>query len=170
MPKMGSASLRCDHPRAHCPRWIMTHVLSMAAFEFGNPIAVFIPMETGDLSTNHYNILISISASRSLISQNHFTLPDDLLIQPEPVFVGAGFSSRPGRSAQQPHPRRGLKHVRTEWAAIWVKLHAQISGVGDPRDLLAGIEYYRLRNHSNQYGAFSHVLCDRATVCAPSKV
>ena len=79
-----------------------------------------------------------------------------LLIQPQAIFVGRRLRTNPWRPAQQPHPRRRLKHVRRKWAAVHIKLHPQISRIRYPRYLVAFIQHHGLRYQSNKYRAFSH--------------
>jgi hypothetical protein len=42
-----------QHPRPVCHRWLMTHVLSVAAGEVCNPIADFILVVSDDLLVHH---------------------------------------------------------------------------------------------------------------------
>ena len=57
----------------------------------------------------------------------------------------------------QAHADRGLKDVGAEWAAVHVEFHAQIAGVTDPGDLIAGIENYGFGENTNENWAFSHL-------------
>jgi len=46
-------ALGAGHPRSHLPGRAVTHVLAVAAVQFGYPIALFIGVKTGDRSFDH---------------------------------------------------------------------------------------------------------------------
>ena len=54
------------------------------------------------------------------------------------------------------HTGGRLENVGRERAAVDVEFDTKIARVGDPGDLVAGIEHHRLRNKSNEYRAFGH--------------
>jgi hypothetical protein len=83
-------------------------------------------------------------------------LADKLVIEPDTVLVGGGFEADAGRAAQKAHARGRLKNVGRKGAAVNVEFDAKIAGVGDPGDLITGIEYDDLRYQSNEYGALCH--------------
>ena len=89
-------------------------------------------------------------------AQDDFALADELVVQPQAIFVRSRFASRTRRAAEQAHAGWGLKNVRGKRAAVRIKFDAQISCVGDPGDLVAFIEHDDLRDESNEYGAFGH--------------
>src|SRR6059058_1616244 len=91
-----------------------------------------------------------------LLAEDHFALAHQLVVEPEAVFVGRGFAAGARRSAEQADSRGRLKNVRGKRAAVHVKLDTQVSRVGNPRNLVAGIQHHGLRNQSNQYRAFCH--------------
>ncbi len=100
-----------------------------------------------------------------LVAENHFAVPHELVIEPQAVFVTGGFAAGTRRAAQQAHAGGRLKNIRGKRTAVDVKLDAQIASVGNPGNLITGIKDHRLRNQSNQYGAFSHfVLLSWTTV------
>src|SRR5437016_8426573 len=86
-----------------------------------------------------------------LLAEDHFALAHQLVVEPEAVFVGRGFAAGARRSAEQADSRGRLKNVRGKRAAVHVKLDTQVSRVGNPRNLVAGIQHHGLRNQSNQY-------------------
>jgi hypothetical protein len=83
-------------------------------------------------------------------------MADELIVQPQLVFVGGRFAAGAGRAAEQAHPRGRLKNVGRKGTAVHIKFDAQIAGVGDPGDLIAVVEHDRLRYETNEYGAFRH--------------
>lgn len=93
---------------------------------------------------------------RLFFAENHFALAHKLVVEPQAVFVGCCFAAGARRAAHQANPRGRLKNIRRKGAAIHIKFHSQIAGIGNPRNLIAGVDDYRLRNQSNEYGAFSH--------------
>jgi hypothetical protein len=49
-----------------------------------------------------------------------------------------------------------LKNIGGKGAAVDVKLDAKIAGVGDPGDLIPGVEYDDLGYESDEYGTLCH--------------
>jgi hypothetical protein len=49
-----------------------------------------------------------------------------------------------------------LKDIGGKRAAVDIEFDAKIAGVGDPGDLVAGVENDDLRYKSNEYGALCH--------------
>jgi len=98
-------------------------------------------------------------AWRLFVPEDDFALADELVVEPEAIFVGGGFRAWPRRAAEQTNAGGRLEDVRGKRAAVHVEFDAQIAGVGEPGDLVAGIEYDDLRNESNEYGAFGHLRC-----------
>jgi hypothetical protein len=54
------------------------------------------------------------------------------------------------------HARGSLENIGGEGAAIDVELNAEIAGVADPGDLIAGIEDNDFGEYTNKNGAFGH--------------
>ena len=84
-------------------------------------------------------------------------MADELVVEPQLVFVGGRFAARARGTAEQAHPRGRLKNVRRKGTAVHIKFDAQIAGVGDPGDLVAVVEHDGLRDESNEYRAFRHL-------------
>jgi len=95
---------------------------------------------------------------RLFFAQNDFAMANELVVQPEAVLVRRRFASGARRTAEQAHPRGGLKNIRRKGAAVHIEFDAQIACVGDPGNLVAFIDHDDLRDESNEYGAFSHFL------------
>lgn len=91
-----------------------------------------------------------------LLAEDHFALAHQLIVEPKSVFIGRGFAAGAWRSAEEADACRRLKNVRRERAAVYVKLDTQVSRIGNPGNLVTGIQHHGLRNQSNQYRAFSH--------------
>src|SRR6266404_2585570 len=89
-------------------------------------------------------------------AEDDFAVTDELVVQPQLVFVGGRFAAWAWRAAEQAHARGRLKNVRRKGTAVHIKFDAQIAGVGDPGDLVAVVEHDGLRDESNEYGAFRH--------------
>ena len=85
-------------------------------------------------------------------------MADKLIVEPKSVFVSRRFQAGPRWAAQEADAGGSLEDVRGKWTAISVEFNAQISGIGDPGDLIAGIENDDLRDESNEYGAFGHLV------------
>jgi hypothetical protein len=90
------------------------------------------------------------------VAQNDFAATDHLVVQPQPVFICARFGSYGGRSAQQAHACGGLENIGSEGAAVNVEFHAEIARIGEPTNLIAGVENHDLWNQSYQHRAFCH--------------
>src|SRR6266403_497477 len=94
---------------------------------------------------------------RSLfLAQDHFAVSDELIVQPQLVFVGRRFAAGARRAAEQAHASGSLKNGGRKGTAVHIKFDAQIAGVGDPGDLVAVVEHHGLRDKTNEYGAFRH--------------
>jgi hypothetical protein len=89
-------------------------------------------------------------------AEDDFALADELVVEPEAVLVCGAFQADTGRAAQQAHACRGLKNVGRKGAAVDVEFDAKIAGVGDPGDLVSGVENDDLGYESNKYGTFCH--------------
>ena len=83
-------------------------------------------------------------------------MADELIVQPQLVFVGGRFAAGARRAAEQAHPRGRLKNVRRKGTAVHIKFDAQIARIGDPGDLVTVVEHDGLRDETNEYGAFRH--------------
>jgi hypothetical protein len=89
-------------------------------------------------------------------AEDDFALANELIVQPKAVFVGGALEADAWRAAQQAHTCRGLKNIGGKGAAVDVKLDAKIAGVGDPGDLIPGVEYDDLGYESDEYGTLCH--------------
>jgi hypothetical protein len=89
-------------------------------------------------------------------AKDDFALADQLIVEPETVLVGGALESDAGRAAQQAYACRGLKNIGRKGAAVDVKFDAKIAGVGDPGDLVSGVENDYLGYKSNKYGTLCH--------------
>jgi hypothetical protein len=101
-------------------------------------------------------------------AEDDFTLADELIVEPQAVFVGGTFEAGAWRAAEEADARGRLKNIGRERAAIDVEFDAKIAGVGHPGNLIAGIENDNLGDKSNEYGSLSHFFCDCETVAANS--
>jgi hypothetical protein len=91
-----------------------------------------------------------------LLAKDDFALADELVVEPETVLIGGALEAHAGRAAQKAHACRGLKNVGRKGAAVDVEFDAKIAGVGDPGDLVSGVEDDHLGYQSNEYGALCH--------------
>jgi len=57
----------------------------------------------------------------------------------------------------QAHAGGSLKNIGGERAAVDVEFDAQIAGIANPGDLIAGIEDHYFGKYTNENGAFGHV-------------
>jgi hypothetical protein len=83
-------------------------------------------------------------------------LADELVVEPEAVFVSGRFEPGARRAAEEAHARRGLKNVGRKRAAVDVEFDAKIARIREPGDLISWIEDDHLRYKSNQYGTLCH--------------
>ena len=83
-------------------------------------------------------------------------MSDELIVQPQLVFIRGRFAAGTWRAAEQAHTGWRLKNIRRKGTAVHVKFDAQIAGVGDPGDLVAVVQHDGLRDETNEYGAFRH--------------
>lgn len=83
-------------------------------------------------------------------------MSDDSIIDRDAIFVRPGIDAGPGGSALQAHARRRLKNIGGKRAAARIEFDLQITGVGDPHDLLIRANDNDLGQHSNQDQLFSH--------------
>jgi hypothetical protein len=91
-----------------------------------------------------------------LLAEDDFALANELIVEPEAVFVGGSLEAGARRAAEKAHSRGRLKDIGGKRAAVDIEFNAQIAGVGDPGDLVAGVENDDLGYESNEYGALCH--------------
>lgn len=92
----------------------------------------------------------------SFLAEDDFALAHQLIIEPEPVFIGGGLQARARWAAQKAHAGRSLENVGGKGATVDVEFNAKIACIGDPRNLIPWIEYDGLGYQSNKYGALCH--------------
>lgn len=97
------------------------------------------------------------------VSHDDFAMADELVVEPEAVLISRGFGARARRAAQQADAGGNLENVGRERTTVDVKFDAKVAGIGNPRDLIAGIENDDLRNKSNEYRAFGHCVFGAAS-------
>jgi hypothetical protein len=91
-----------------------------------------------------------------LVTKQDFAAADQLVVNPQAVFKGAGLGAGARRSGLQTHASGRLKNIGGERTAVDVKFHAQIAGVTDPGDLIAGLEHHDFGENTNENWAFGH--------------
>ena len=91
-----------------------------------------------------------------LFAQLDLAAADELVINPDAIFVVGRFAAGAGRASEQAHSRRGLKNIGAERATVDVEFDAEIASFAKPGNLIAGIEDDGFRENSNQNGAISH--------------
>jgi len=91
------------------------------------------------------------------IAEDNFTVTDQLIIEPEAILEGGGLDSRTSGTAQQAHSSGRLKNIGGKGAAVDVEFNAEITGIGNPGNLIAVVEHDGLGDNTNKYGPFSHV-------------
>jgi hypothetical protein len=94
-----------------------------------------------------------------LLAEDDFALANELIVEPEAVFVGGSLEAGARRAAEKAHSRGRLKDIGGKRAAVDIEFDAKIAGVGDPGDLIAWVENDNLRYKSNEYGALCHCSC-----------
>jgi hypothetical protein len=91
-----------------------------------------------------------------LFAENYFALAYQLIIEPESILIRGTLEPDARRAAQQAHACGGLKNIGRKRAAVDVEFDAKVAGVGDPGDLISGVEYDDLGYESNKYGTLCH--------------
>jgi len=91
-----------------------------------------------------------------LVSEENLTAADELVVDPDAVFVADGFRTGARGTSLQAHSGRGLEHVRAEWAAVDVEFDAKIASIAEPGNLVAGIEHDGFGEDPDENGAVSH--------------
>jgi hypothetical protein len=89
-------------------------------------------------------------------AKDDFALAYELIVKPDAILVGGALEAESWRAAQQAHAGRGLKNIGRKGAAVDVEFDAKIAGVGDPGDLISGVENDHLGYESNEYGTLCH--------------
>jgi hypothetical protein len=90
----------------------------------------------------------------SLRAEQNFALSDGDIVERKAVFVGAGGEAGADGAARETNAGRGLQHVGGERAPGRVEFDLQISSVGYPANLIAGIEHHDIGHHSHQHRFF----------------
>lgn len=62
-----------------------------------------------------------------------------------------------GWTAEEPHTRGRLEHIRGEGTAVGVEFDFEHGFSGHPGDLIAGPDNYGLRNYTHQNRLFGHI-------------
>lgn len=99
-----------------------------------------------------------------LVAELDFAAANQLIINPQAILVGTGLGAGARRTGMQVHARGSLENIGGERAAVDVELDAEIAGVADPGDLIAGIEDHYFRKYTNEDGAFGHAESLQLTV------
>jgi hypothetical protein len=89
-------------------------------------------------------------------AEDDFALAYQLIVEPDAILVGGAFEAESRRAAQQAHAGWSLKNIGRERAAVDVEFDAKIASVGDPGDLISGVENNHLGYESNEYGTLCH--------------
>jgi hypothetical protein len=91
-----------------------------------------------------------------LVAEENFAATDELVIDPDAVFVADGFRTGARGTSLQAHSGRCLENVRAERAAVRVEFDAKIAGIAEPGNLVAGIEHDGFGEDPDENGAVSH--------------
>jgi hypothetical protein len=66
-------------------------------------------------------------------------LANELIIEPETIFVSGSFEADARRAAQKAHAGWSLKNIGRKGATVDVEFDAKIARIGDPGNLISGI-------------------------------
>lgn len=99
-----------------------------------------------------------------LAAEFDFAAAHELIVDPQAVLVAAGLGAGTWRAGLQAHAGGSLENIGGKRAAVHVEFDAQIAGVADPGDLIAGIEDHHFWKYTNENGAFGHVESLQLTV------
>ena len=91
-----------------------------------------------------------------LVAEEDFAAADELVVDPDAVFVADGFRTEARGASLQTHSGRRLENVRAERAAVHVEFDAKIASIAEPGNLVAGIEHDGFREDPDENGAVSH--------------
>jgi hypothetical protein len=109
-----------------------------------------------DCSRQFFEECLVLGRNFELVAKQDFAAADQLFIDPQPIFVGAGFGPRTRWTGLQAHADGRLKNIGSERATVYVEFDAQIAGVANPSYLVARIENYDFGENTNENGAFGH--------------
>jgi hypothetical protein len=87
-------------------------------------------------------------------AEEEFAVAYDDVVEQEAIFVGARVDAGAGRAAREADAGRGLENVGGKRAALRIELYFEISGVGNPGDLFAGIDRRDFRQQAYHHDFF----------------
>jgi len=99
-----------------------------------------------------------------LAAEFDFAAAYQLIVDPQAVLVAARLGAGAWRAGLQAHAGGSLENIGGERAAVDVEFDAQIAGVANPCDLIAGIEDHNFWENTDENGAFGHVQSLQLTV------
>ncbi len=91
-----------------------------------------------------------------LVAEEDFAAADELVVDPDAVFVADGFRTGARGTGLQAHSGGRLENVRAEWAAVHVEFDAKIASIAEPGNLVAGLEHDGFGEDPDENGAVSH--------------
>jgi hypothetical protein len=91
-----------------------------------------------------------------LIPEQNLATANELLVDPQAVFVRTDFGAGPWWTGLQAHANRSLKNIGAKRATVYIEFDAQIAGIANPSDLIAGIQNHDFGENTNENGTFSH--------------
>jgi len=94
--------------------------------------------------------------AESFGAEKDFAVGDDLFVDREAVFVGAGREAGAESAAHETDSGRGLEDIGRKRRALGIELDFDVAGVGKPDDLLAGIEREHFGENSDEDKFFRH--------------
>src|SRR5258707_794425 len=92
----------------------------------------------------------------ALIPEQNLAAAHQLFVDPQAILIRTDFGAGARRAGLQAHADWCLKNIGAKRAAVDVEFDAQIAGIADPGDLIAGIEDYYFGENTNENGAFGH--------------
>jgi hypothetical protein len=99
---------------------------------------------------------VQVAKAYLLVAEEDFAAADELVVDPDAVFVADGFGAGARGTSLQAHSGRRLENVRAEWTAVHVELDAKIASIAEPGNLVAGIEHDGFGEDPDENGAVSH--------------
>jgi hypothetical protein len=120
----------------------------------------------GEVPSEHPLVGRGIPTCRLLLpAKQNFTVAYDYVVERETIFVGAGSKAGADGAAREADTGRRLEHIGGKRAPRRVEFDLQVSGVRQPGNLVAEIEYHHIGHHSHQHRFFrqSFVLLVRLT-------
>ena len=94
--------------------------------------------------------------SWKLFAEEDFAAANELVVDPDAVFVADGLGTRPSGAGLKTHSRWRLKNIGTEGTAVDIEFDAQVAGIAEPGNLVAGLKNNDFGENTDEDRTVSH--------------